>query len=64
MEESSLTGETEAVEKDENEIFSNKKISLGDMSNMVFAGTAVVNGHAEGIVTNIGMNTEVGKIAR
>ena len=63
VEESSLTGETEAVEKDENEIFSNKKISLGDMSNMVFAGTAVVNGHAEGIVTNIGMNTEVGKIA-
>ena len=33
------------------------------MKNMVFAGTAVVNGHAEGIVTNIGMNTEVGKIA-
>lgn len=63
VEESSLTGETEAVEKDENEIFSNKKISLGDMRNMVFAGTAVVNGHAEGIVTNIGMNTEVGKIA-
>ena len=58
-----MTGETEAVEKDENEIFSDKKISLGDMRNMVFAGTAVVNGHAEGIVTNIGMNTEVGKIA-
>lgn len=63
VEESSLTGETEAVEKDENEIFSDKKISLGDMRNMVFEGTAVVNGHAEGIVTNIGMNTEVGKIA-
>lgn len=63
VEESSLTGETEAVEKDENEIFSDKIISLGDMRNMVFAGTAVVNGHAEGIVTNIGMNTEVGKIA-
>ena len=63
VEESSLTGETEAVEKDEKEIFSDKKISLGDMRNMVFAGTAVVNGHAEGIVTNIGMNTEVGKIA-
>ena len=63
VEESSLTGETEAVEKEKNEVFSDKKISLGDMRNMVFAGTAVVNGHAEGIVTNIGMYTEVGKIA-
>ena len=63
VEESSLTGETEAVEKDENAVFNNQKIPLGDMKNMVFAGTAVVNGHAEGIVTNIGMNTEVGKIA-
>lgn len=63
VEESSLTGETEAVEKDENAVFNNPKIPLGDMKNMVFAGTAVVNGHAEGIVTNIGMNTEVGKIA-
>ena len=63
VEESSLTGETEAVEKDENAVFNNQKIPLGDMKNMVFAGTAVVNGHTEGIVTNIGMNTEVGKIA-
>lgn len=63
VEESSLTGETEVVEKDENAVFNNKIIPLGDMKNMVFAGTAVVNGHAEGIVTNIGMNTEVGKIA-
>ena len=63
LEESSLTGETEAVEKDENAVFNNQKVPLGDMKNMVFAGTAVVNGHAEGIVTNIGMNTEVGKIA-
>ena len=63
VEESSLTGETEAVEKDENVVFNNQKVPLGDMKNMVFAGTAIVNGHAEGIVTNIGMNTEVGKIA-
>ena len=63
VEESSLTGETEAVEKDENALFNNQKVPLGDMKNMVFAGTAIVNGHAEGIVTNIGMNTEVGKIA-
>ncbi len=63
VEESSLTGETESVEKDENAVFNDQKIPLGDMKNMAFAGTAVVNGHAEGIVTNIGMNTEVGKIA-
>ena len=30
--------------------------------NMLFAGTAVVNGHCFGIVNNIGMTTEIGKI--
>lgn len=63
IEEASLTGETEAVEKDENILFENEKVALGDRINMTFASTAVVNGHAEGIVTNIGMGTEVGKIA-
>lgn len=63
IEEASLTGETEPVEKDENILFENEKVALGDRINMAFASTAVVNGHAEGIVTNIGMGTEVGKIA-
>ena len=63
IEESSLTGETEAVLKDEKAVFSNDKIPLGDMCNLAFAGTAVVNGHGAGIVINIGMSTEVGKIA-
>ena len=63
IEEASLSGETEAVEKDENILFENEKVALGDRINMAFASTAVVNGHAEGIVTNIGMGTEVGKIA-
>ena len=63
IEEASLTGETEAVEKDANILFENEKVALGDRINMAFASTAVVNGHAEGIVTNIGMGTEVGKIA-
>lgn len=63
IEEASLTGETEAVEKDQNILFENEKVALGDRINMAFASTAVVNGHAEGIVTNIGMGTEVGKIA-
>ncbi len=63
IEEASLTGETEAVEKDEDILFENEKVALGDRINMAFASTAVVNGHAEGMVTNIGMGTEVGKIA-
>ncbi len=39
-------------------------ISLGDTINMAFATTIVVNGHAEAIVTETGMNTKVGKIAK
>lgn len=34
------------------------------MTNMVFATTIVTNGHGEAIVTDIGMNTKVGKIAK
>lgn len=62
VEESSLTGETEAVEKDENAICK-KGIPLGDIVNMVFMGSTVVNGHAKVVVTEIGMHTKVGKIA-
>ena len=64
VEESSLTGETEPVLKDENEILNSKKMSLGDITNMAFSGTVATNGHAEGIVIGIGMDTEVGKIAK
>ena len=64
VEESSLTGETEAVLKDGNEILNSKKMSLGDITNMAFSGTVATNGHAEGIVIGIGMDTEVGKIAK
>ena len=63
IEEASLTGETEAVLKDAEKIITNKKIPLGDMCNMAFGSTIVVNGHAEGIVVSTGMSTEVGKIA-
>lgn len=62
VEESSLTGETEAVEKDETAICE-KGIPLGDIVNMVFMGSTVVNGHAKVVVTEIGMHTKVGKIA-
>ena len=64
IEESSLTGETEPVTKNSDEVFINEKIPLGDIKNMAFANTIVVNGHAEGIAISTGMNTEVGKIAK
>ena len=62
VEESSLTGETEPVLKDENMICKND-IALGDMANMAFMSSIVVNGHGKAVVTDTGMNTKVGKIA-
>lgn len=38
-----------------------KDIPLGDMLNMAFMSSIVVNGHAKAIVTETGMNTRVGK---
>ena len=63
VEESSLTGETNAVLKDADVILK-PNVPIGDMVNMVFATTIVTNGHAEAIVTETGMNTKLGKIAK
>ena len=63
IEESSLTGETVPVLKDANCMLK-EKTALGDMVNMAFSTTIVVNGHGEAIVTDIGMNPKVGKIAK
>lgn len=61
-EESALTGESVPSEK-----FADKIISpdapLGDRTNMVFSGCSITYGTATAIVTAIGMNTEMGKIA-
>ena len=62
IEESSLTGETEPVEKIDGEI-TKENTSIGDMKNIAFMATVVVNGHGTAIVTETGMNTKVGKIA-
>lgn len=62
-EESSLTGETESIVKNANAIF-NEDIPIGDMANMVFSGAIITSGHGEAIVTETGMNTKVGKIAK
>ena len=63
IEESSLTGETMPVLK-QAELTLAADASLGDMSNMAFATTVVVNGHGQAIVTDIGMHTKVGQIAK
>ena len=60
--ESSLTGESEAVEKDVDAL-SGGKIALGDQKNMVFSGSLVTYGRATVLVTATGMDTELGKIA-
>ena len=63
IEESSLTGETVPELKEADDILP-EKTALGDMTNLAFATTVVVNGHGEAIVTETGMNTKVGKIAK
>ena len=63
IEESSLTGETVPMLKEAESILA-ENTALGDMTNMAFATTIVVNGHAEAIVTETGMHTKVGQIAK
>lgn len=63
VEESALTGETVPVTKDAS-VLLKQNIPIGDTINMIFSTTIITNGHAEAIVTDIGMNTKVGKIAK
>ena len=60
--ESTLTGESVSVDKSEKNIF-NEKTPIGDRNNMVYSGCTVVYGSGKAVVTNIGMKTEIGKIA-
>lgn len=61
VDESALTGESLGVEKDTSVI--EGEAALGDRLNMVYSGSFVTYGRGEFIVTDIGMQTEVGKIA-
>jgi len=59
--ESSLTGESTTVKKETKKLLD---VGVADQSNMVFASTIATYGRARAIVTETGMNTELGKIAK
>ena len=59
--ESSLTGESTNVDKEEGTIDS--EMPLADRTNMVYSGSLVTYGRAMVVVTGTGMDTEIGKIA-
>lgn len=61
VQEASLTGESEAVTKTETIL--DAELPLGDRANMVFKGTAIVQGVGTAVVTATGMDTQMGAIA-
>ena len=66
IEEAALTGESVPVNKYSEPLNSGedgKEIPLGDRKNMMYMGSTVVYGRGKAVVTEIGMKTEMGKIA-
>ncbi len=66
IEEAALTGESVPVNKYSDPLNSGedgKEIPLGDRKNMMYMGSTVVYGRGKAVVTEIGMKTEMGKIA-
>ncbi|KAL7115631.1 hypothetical protein ACP275_04G194300 [Erythranthe tilingii] len=60
VEQGSLTGESEAVSKTTKAVAAD--VDIQGKKCVVFAGTTVVNGNCICLVTQIGMNTEIGKV--
>lgn len=65
IEESALTGESVPVNKFIKAIGleGQKDVPLGDRKNMIYMGSTVVYGRGKAVITSIGMDTEMGKIA-
>ena len=63
VEESTLTGESEAIEKQADIVYPDE-MHIADQRNMVFMSTYVTYGKGQGMVVRCGMDSEVGKIAR
>lgn len=61
-ESAALTGESVSEEKFVHPI-SGENVALGDRDNMLFSSSTVTYGRGEGVVTAVGMDTEIGKIA-
>ena len=62
VDEAALTGESVPVEKDANAVLA-EDASLGDRVNCAYMGTVVTYGRGKGIITDIGMKTQMGNIA-
>ena len=62
VDESSLTGESIPVSKSTSALKGD--IPLSERNNMIYSGTSIVYGKCHAVVTEIGMNTEFGLIAK
>ena len=63
VDEASLTGESLPVNKRAKEIIKRENTPLAERFNMIYGGTYITAGSGKAIVTDVGDNTEFGKIA-